>query len=60
MSREFKCSKCENTDIAVTLKDYISHFAYDERVPEFLLCVCRRCGNRWKESPSDKPTKENR
>lgn len=58
MSREFKCSKCESKDVAITLKDYISHFSYDERVPEFLACTCRVCQNFWKEIPSDQQDKE--
>jgi len=52
--RIFKCSKCENIDVAVTLKDYITNSFYDERVPEFLACNCRRCGHFWRDKTSDK------
>ena len=58
MSREFKCAKCEGKDINVVLKDYVSHIMHDERVPEFLACGCRKCGNRWREKPSDSKDEE--
>lgn len=54
MEREFKCKKCESVDVYIKLKDYVSRGFHDEYVPEFLACSCRRCGNYWKEEPSDK------
>ena len=57
--RKFKCKKCESEEVIVALRDYISHMMHDERVPEFLLCRCKRCGYIWKEKPSDKKKEVN-
>jgi len=54
VSRQFKCKKCESEEVAIKLKDYISHAFHDERCDEFLSCHCKRCGHWWKEKPSDK------
>ena len=51
MSREFKCKKCECTDV------YIKWGGISDRLsstPYVLEIKCTRCGYFWEETTSDK------
>lgn len=54
--RTFQCSKCEAKEIAVFYKESgMVHTGFKSETyrKERLLCQCKRCGNKWKEKPSD-------
>ena len=59
--REFKCGKCENTDIAVQHRpagEVHTGFKSSKYLDERLICSCKQCGFAWKESPSDSKDKK--